>query len=173
MNKLMIIAMCAAIMLCGCQTRITAEKYPETAYPSVDANGSTNVVKLSGGWYVTARSPLWATEAIKGLDVGTDKDGAVHLRTDEYNRDLSSNAVTMTHNLLTDFTVLAEKAIAAYGTCGASIATAKAKSAVQKAMASYILKGGNAGKATVTCEDGNCTISDGIVTETCLDCVDK
>lgn len=171
--KKLIIIMSAAAMFAGCQTRITAEKFAETAVPVVE-NGTTNgVAVLSGGWYVTARSPLWATESIKGLDVGTDKNGAVHLRTAEYSRDLSSNAVTMAHNLVTDFAVLGEKVMAAYGSCGATLATSGAKAAVQKAMASYILKGGKADAAKVACEDGNCTFTDGVVTETCLDCVAK
>ena len=36
---------------------------------------------------------------------------------------------------------------------------------IQKAMASYILKGGSAQNANVTCADGSCTFSDGVVTE--------
>ena len=37
----------------------------------------------------------------------------------------------------------------------------------------YITRGGDAKNATITCKDGNCTISDGTITETCTDCLAK
>ena len=178
------LAACAAI-LCGCQTRITAEKNPEQVLPiqeKVTVNGEERVITThyqiaSGGWYATARSPLWATEELRGLSIGVHTNGSVTLGLDAYHRDLSTNAVTMAHNLVVDFAELAEKAAAAYATCGASLAagkvaaiSAKGKASLQKAMASYILKGGKSGNATVTCENGNCTFSDGTVTETCVNC---
>ena len=184
MKKLIIIAALAAVVA-GCQTRITAEKHPEQLLPIqevVDVNGSqqvitTSAVRASGGWYATARSPLWATEELRGLSIGVHTNGSVTLGLDAYQRDLSTNAVTLAHNLVTDFAELAEKAAAAYATCGASLAagkvaaiSAKGKASLQKAMASYILKGGKSGNATVTCENGNCTFSDGTVTETCVNC---
>lgn len=186
MKKMFILAALAAIA-CGCQTRITAEKNAECAHPIqsvVDVGGTNQVITTgymvtSGGWYATARSPLWATEELRGLSIGVQTNGSVSLGLDAYKRDLSTNAVTMAHNLVVDFAELAEKAAAAYATCGASLAagkaatiTAKGKQALQKAMASYILKGGKAGDATVTCENGNCTFSDGTITETCVNCFD-
>lgn len=177
MKKLIIIAALAAVAV-GCQTRITAEKHPEQLLPIqqvVEVNGSqqvitTDAVRASGGWYATARSPLWATEELRGLSIGVQTNGSVTLGLDAYQRDLSTNAVTLAHNLVTDFAELAEKAAAAYATCGASLAASSGKKALQKAMASYILKGGKAGSAQVTCENGNCTFSDGNVTETCVNC---
>lgn len=187
MKKIIIIAALAA-SFCGCQTRITAEKNAEVAHPIekvVEVNGTNKVITTgymvtSGGWYATARSPLWATEELRGLNIGVATNGTVSLALDAYQRDLSTNAVTLTHNLVVDFATLAEKAAAAYATCGASVAagkaatiTAKGKQALQKAMASYILKGGKSGDATVTCENGNCTFSDGTITETCVGCFDN
>lgn len=177
MKKLIIVAALAAVVA-GCQTRITAEKHPEQLLPIqtvVEVNGSqqvitTDAVRASGGWYATARSPLWATEELRGLSIGVHTNGSVTLGLDAYQRDLSTNAVTLAHNLVTDFAELAEKAAAAYATCGASLAASSGKKALQKAIASYILKGGSSGNATVTCENGNCTFSDGTVTETCVNC---
>lgn len=176
MKKLIIVAALAAF--CGCQTRITAEKNAEVAHPIekvVEVNGTNKVITTgymvtSGGWYATARSPLWATEELRGLSIGVQTNGSVTLGLDAYQRDLSTNAVTLAHNLVTDFAELAEKAAAAYATCGATLAASSGKKALQKAMASYILKGGKAGSAQVTCENGNCTFSDGNVTETCVNC---
>lgn len=168
------VSLCLCVMLaalCGCQTRITATKNPETAVPiyAAGTNGVPYVSGyqvLSGGWEATARSPLWADEAIKGLSIGVSTNGTVTLNLADYSRDLSTNAVTMAHNLVSDFAVLAEKAAAAYATAGASVAAA----GVKKAIASYILKGGDPDKAKVTCEGGNCTFSDGVITEVCTDC---
>lgn len=175
MNKLMMLmlAACAAAMT-GCQTRITATKMPETAMPIYAAakDGTPYVAGyqvLSGGWEATARSPLWAAEAIRGWAVGVEPSGTVSMKVDDYSRDLSTNAVTLTHYLVTDFAVLAEKAAAAYATAGASVAAA----GVKKAIAAYILKGGSAANAKVTCKDGACTFSDGVVTETCTDCLER
>ena len=177
MKKLIAFVALAAIVS-GCQTRITAEKNAEVAHPIekvVEVDGTNRVITTgymvtSGGWYATARSPLWATEELRGLSIGVHTNGSVTLGLDAYQRDLSTNAVTLAHNLVTDFAELAEKAAAAYATCGATLAASSGKKALQKAMANYIAKGGSAGKAAVTCENGNCTISDGVVTETCLNC---
>lgn len=176
MKKIIIKSVCALALtaVCGCQMRMTATKNPETAVPIYAAakDGAPYIrgyQVLSGGWEATARSPLWADEAIKGLSIGVATNGTVTLSIADYSRDLSTNAVTMAHNLVSDFAVLAEKAAAAYATAGASVAAA----GVKKAIAAYILKGGNASKATVTCEGGNCTFTDGTVTETCTDCIDK
>lgn len=176
MKKILLVVFCGVLAaVCGCQTRITATKNPETAVPIYAAakDGAPYIrgyQVLSGGWEATARSPLWADEAIKGLSIGVATNGTVTLSIDDYERDLSTNAVTMAHNLVADFATLAEKAAAAYATAGASVAAAGAKRAVSKAIASYILKGGDPDKAKVTCADGNCTFSDGVVTEVCPNC---
>ena len=160
MKKILLVVFCGVLaVVCGCQTRITATKNPETAVPIYAAakDGAPYIrgyQVLSGGWEATARSPLWADEAIKGLSI------------DDYSRDLSTKAVTMAHNLVSDFALLAEKAAAAYATAGASVAAA----GVKRAIAAYILKGGSAANAKVTCENGACTFSDGLVTETCPNC---
>ena len=165
------VSLCLCVMLaalCGCQTRITATKHPEVAHPYYSGTNGVvaGYVVTSGGWEATARSPLWADEAMKGLSIGVSTNGTVTLNLADYSRDLSTNAVTMAHNLVSDFAVLAEKAAAAYATAGASVAAA----GVKKAIASYILKGGDPDKAKVTCEGGNCTFSDGVITEVCTDC---
>jgi hypothetical protein len=172
--KKVILLTIGALALTGCQTRITATKKPETAVPIyATAKDGIPYIRgyqvLSGGWEATARSPLWADEAIKGLSIGVATNGTVTLSIDDYSRDLSTNAVTMAHNLVADFATLAEKASAAYATAGASVAAA----GVKKAIAAYILKGGNAANAKVTCADGNCTFSDGVITETCVGCSER
>lgn len=65
---------------------------------------------------------------------------------------------------------LAAKVGAAIATSGGSVAGEAGYAALKKAITSFVTKGGDASKATVTCEGGNCTFSDGSVTETCTDC---
>lgn len=172
MRRIRLVMLCGVLAaVCGCQTRITATKLPEVAHPiyATDKSGAPYISDwkiTSGGWEATARSPLWADEAIKGLSIGVATNGTVTLSIDDYERDLSTNAVTLAHNLVSDFAVLSEKAAAAYATAGASVAAA----GVKRAIAAYILKGGDPQKAKVTCENGNCTFSDGTVTEVCPDC---
>ena len=135
MKKLLIVAAVAAIAT-GCQTRITAEKHPEnvTAIQKVvKVNGedtviTTSAIVSSGGWNATARSPLWATEALNGLSLGVQTNGTVYLNLNSYNRDLSTNAVVMVHTLselAADIAGKVTAAICAYYGGGAVSATSK------------------------------------------------
>lgn len=166
MTGLRLLSSLALAAVYGCQTRITAERFPETAVPIVTAAGTNGVIVLSGGWYVTARSPLWATEAIKGLDVGTDGKGAVYLRTADYSRDLSSNAAVISHNLVADFVSIADKVAAAYLSTGKAMG-AEDRAAISLGIASYSATGGDPVGATVALSEDACTISDGNVTRVC------
>ena len=132
--KRIIFAALAALALAGCQTRITAEKHPEQMLPVYAAAPSNSVLYItdyrpaSGGWYATARSPLWATEALSGLSLGVATNGTVYLNLDEYNRDLSTNAVAMVSTLselAADIAGKVTAAICAYYGGGAVSATSK------------------------------------------------
>ena len=138
MHKLIAITITAALaaILAGCQTRITAEKFAENITPIqsvVKVNGEDQVITTaalisSGGWYATARSPLWATEALSGLSLGVATNGTVYLNLDEYNRDLSTNAVVMVNTLselAADIAGKVTAAICAYYGGGAVSATSK------------------------------------------------
>ncbi len=138
MHKLIAITITAALaaILAGCQTRITAEKFPERGLPIekvVKVNGEERVITndykiVSGGWYATARSPLFAAEAMKGLGLGVQTNGTVYLNLGEYNRDLSTNAVVMVKTLselAADIAGKVTAAICAYYGGGAVSATSK------------------------------------------------
>lgn len=162
----------------GCQTRITAEKYPEQMIPLqevVTVDGKQAVVtkdyaRASGGWYVTARSPLWAKEQIKGLDVGAKTDGEVWLKTDSYDRDLSTNAVVMTREMFEGSRNLVATVAAAYATIAGGGAQADtAANLAAKAVALFTSKGGDSDKATVTTSVDSVTVSDGTNTVVCKD----
>ena len=169
--------MLAALMLAlvGCQTRITAEKYPENPLPIqevVEVNGQQQVItkaydRASGGWCVTARSPLWAKEQIKGLDVGAKRDGEVWLRTDSYDRDLSTNAVVMTKTIFDGSAGLAAAIGRAYASIASGGSSELASAAVSKVYSYFKSLGGDEAKAVVSTSDGKLQVSDG---STCVEC---
>ena len=161
MKRLLVLSVFIAAVFGGCQTYITAEKRPESILPVSDSSGNvTGYIVASGGWTASARSPLWAAESLRGLDIGVGTNGTVHLILGEYQRDLSTNAVEMTR-ILTDGAVsLAAKVTAAIVSSGASPAADGVSALVQK----FIASGGDASKATVTCAEGKCSVTDGYVT---------
>lgn len=180
MKKIMFAALVAAfgIGITGCQTRITGEKYPEQVLPIqkvVKVNGEDQVITehyqiASGGWSVTARSPLYATEALEGLDFGVGTNGFVHLALAKYNRDLSTNATVMVDGMFKNGANL----VIAIGDAYTKIAGGGAQADTALASAAKIYnfftsKGGNPDKATVSVNEANknLVVSDGT---TCVEC---
>ena len=178
MKKLMMVALAAgaAAMMTGCQTRITATKNAEVAHPIqevVKVNGEDQVINrsyqvTSGGWEATARSPLWASETLKGLEIGVTTNGSVTMSIDKYGRDLSTNAVTMTKEMFSGGAQLATAIGDAYVKIAGGGAQADTALNVTKKIISYFTsKGGDPAKAKVTTEDGKIKVSDGT---TCVSC---
>lgn len=181
--RILYLVFCTSFLLavCGCHTVIEAEKNPEQVFPveeKVTVNGEERVIVsryfvASGGWEASARSPLWATESLKGLDIGVATNSSVHLKLDTYSRDLSTNAVVLTETTLEGAANLAAKigaAIATSGTsAGADAVTAAAKSLYEK----FTAAGGNVENATVSCTNGVCTVTDGSVSCTDGSCSPK
>jgi len=183
MKKTMILAaVAAATVLTGCQTRITAEKYPEQVLPiqeKVTVNGEEQIITThyqiaSGGWYATARSPLYATEALEGLDINVTTNGSVGLSLGKYSRDVSTNSVVMVKEMFSGGAQL----VTAIGDAYVKIAGGGAQAATvtdvaAKVYNAFTSSGGDASKATVTTDataktltvsdgttctaDGNCT----------------
>ena len=180
MKKLMMVALAAgaAAMMTGCQTRITATKNAEVAHPIqevVKVNGEDQVITrgyqvTSGGWEATARSPLWASETLKGLEIGVTTNGSVTMSIDKYGRDLSTNAVTMTKEMFAGGAKLATAVGDAYVKIAGGGAQADTVLNVTKKVISYFTsKGGDTEKATVTTDEATKTIkvSDGTTCVTC------
>ena len=178
MKKLMLLAALAAIVT-GCQTRIVAEKHAEIVTPIqkvVNVNGeeqviTANAIISSGGWYASARSPLWATEALSGLSLGVATNGMVYLKLDQYNRDLSTNAVAMVHNLAeltSDIVAKVVSAIVAYYGGGAVSATSALGNLTIKDITGKVQT--KLAKMGVT--DANCSLCDSnaIASEVCQEC---
>ena len=178
MKKVMFDALVAAFVsgLTGCQTRITGEKYPEQVFEvkeKVTVDGkeqliTKNILVASGGWKVTARSPLYADEALKGLDFGVGTNGFVHLKLDEYRRDLSTNATVMVDGMFKNGANL----VIAIGDAYVKIAGGGAQAdtvteVVKKVYGAFTSGGGDPSKATVATEGDKLTISDGSICTTC------
>ena len=164
------------IGLTGCQTRITAEKYPEQVLPIqkvVKVNGEDQVITehyqiASGGWEATARSPLYATEALEGLSISVSTNGTVSLDLNKYERDLSPNAVVMVEKMFKGGADLALAIGDAYVKIAGGGAQADTVTAfVKKAYGAFTSGGGDPSKATVATEGDKLTISDGSVCTTC------
>lgn len=163
MKQTVVVAALAACVA-GCQTRITAEKHPEQVVPIeevVTVNGEQrvivrDVVRASGGWYATARSPLWAAEQLRGLEIGVETNGAVRMSVADYSRDLSTNAVAVTGVLCDAASDVAAKICAAVVSHGGSVAADGVADLVRR----YIAAGGRAETASVSCADGGCTVTD-------------
>jgi len=151
-----------ATLMGGCQTRITAEKFPEQIVPVyINGGAATNYIVASGGWYMTARSPLWADETLKGLKLDIGR-GANHVGFElaDYSRDLSTNAVAMVDILAKAASDITAKVCAAIVSHGGSVAAGGVSSLVSR----FLKAGGDASKASVSCADGACTITDGATT---------
>ena len=178
MKKLMTmiaLAACAAAVTTGCQTRITWEKNPETAMPVqevVEVNGvqqlaTTRYQMAGGGWYVTARSPLWAKEQFNGLRVSVETNGVLSVAIDTYDRDLSTNAVVMTKTIFDGSANLAIAVAKAYATISTGGATDATGAVVAKVVSFFKSKGGDAAKSSVTSDGTTIKVTDGT---TCVEC---
>ena len=130
----------------------------------------------TGGYYMTARSPLGATEGLKGLtlDIG---QGANHVAfgLDEYNRDLSTNAVAMVSTLselAADIAGKVTTALCAYYGGGAVSATSKLGSMTIKDITGRV-QAKLAKKGITDANCANCADCDpaAIAKEVCEDCV--
>ena len=179
MHKFTIIAaLVGCAVMTGCQTRITATKNAEVAHPIqevVKVNGEDQVIArsyqvTSGGWEATARSPLYAAEALKGLKIGVETNGTVKLEIDTYNRDLSTNAVAMTREMFSGGAQLAIAIGDAYTKIsGGGAQAATLTDVTKKIIQAFTSGGGDASKAVVTADEANgkIALSDGSVCTTC------
>jgi len=179
MNKITFAAILGcAIALVGCQTRITAEKYPEQVLPiqqKVTVNGEDQLVTThyqiaSGGWYATARSPLYAAEALEGLEIGVTTNGSVNLALGKYSRDVSTNSVVMVKEMFSGGAQLVTAIGDAYvKIAGGGTQAATVTDVASKVYSFFTSSGGDASKATVTTDTTTNTVkvSDGT---TCVQC---
>jgi len=163
-------------ILTGCQTRITAEKMPEQVHPIqqlVNVNGTnavitTGYVVTSGGWFATARSPLYAKEELRGLEIGVSTNGYVHLSLGDYSRDLSTNSVMIVKEMFSGGAQLAISIGDAYTKiAGGGAQASTVLDIAKKVYSAFTTAGGDVQNATVSTSGYNLTVSDGSVCTTC------
>ena len=168
---LLAIGGCAVFVFCGC-TSTTAEWGGERVITGADgqplvANDGTvqkvkEPVKLSSWRH-------WIDTHVDTAKLDVSKD-AIAFSMNGYKAEPSEELNKVIETAFKGAAELAAKVGAAIATSGGSVAGEAAYSALKNAISKYISNGGDASKATVTCEGGNCTISDGTITETCTNC---
>ena len=170
-THLLLSACCLAAAFSGCKS-IKVEKFPDqiatnpkTGEVIVDADGNPF---LFGGWSVDYFQH-WNWQRFDSLHA---KAGEAELDLNGYEGGAAaSNLVALVSTSLDGVATITEKVVKAIVTKGASIAGEVGTSVIQQAAERFIAKGGDAATATVTCEDGDCTISDAAgVSETCEGC---
>ena len=166
---------CVAFVFAGCQTRVTWEKNPETALPIqqvVTVNGveqlaTTGYQLTGGGWYVTARSPLWAKEQFSGFTMSIGTNGEISVSLNAYDRDLSTNAVVLTKTIFDGSSNLALAVAKAYATIQTGGASDAGGAIVNKVVSFFKSKGGDASKSTVVSDGKTIKVTDGTTSIQC------
>lgn len=163
------------LVVSGCQTRVTWEKNPETALPiqsvvavnGVEQLATTGYQMAGGGWYVTARSPLWAKEQFSGFNVSVGTNGQFTVSLNSYDRDLSTNAVVLTKTIFDGSANLAAAVAKAYATISTGGSSDLTGAIVGKVVNYFKSKGGDPSKSTVESDGTTIKVTDG---STCISC---
>ena len=179
MNKITIIAaIVGCAILTGCQSVFEVTKNPESVNPIhkvVTVNGQDQVIVdryeiSSGGYNGYYRAPLWSTEHIKGVKASVKTDGTFDLGIQDYQKDLSTNAVAMTREMFSGGAQLAIAIGDAYTQiAGGGAQAATLTDVTNKIIQAFTSGGGDASKAVVTADEANgkIALSDGSVCTTC------
>ena len=173
MTKLMtlMLAACAAAIT-GC-VAIEVEDYGDEVVkdsagnPVCSSNGVVQIVHKGQRWHYNKNMVEQSVEEI-GFARKPGDDVTVNIK--NYKDVVSQELNKVVETSFKGAAELAAKIGAAIATSGGSVAGEAARSAISKAIARFQKKGGDASKATVTCNGTDCTISDGTVEEVCEDC---
>ncbi len=177
MKKLMMmIALAAcAVAITGCVS-MEVEDYgydvvkDAAGNPVCDTNGVVQTVYKGQKWDFNKNM---VDQAYDDVDFKRMTGNEITLRISNYKDQVSPELNKVVETSFKGAAELAAKIGAAIATSGGSVAGDAAYSALSQSIKSYLSKGGSAENATIECKDGNCTITDGTVTETCTDCIAK
>ena len=175
MGALLLAVLFVALMWlsAGC-IAIEVEDYGQQAVvdsagnPVCDSNGVVQTVHKGQRWHYNKNMVEQSLEEI-GFTRKPGDDVTVNIK--NYKDVVSQELNKVVDTSFKGAAELAAKVGAAIATSGGSVAGEAARSAISKAIARFQKKGGDASKATVTCNGKDCTISDGTVEEVCEDCV--
>jgi hypothetical protein len=171
--KKLLITTSIALALAGCKS-IEVERHAQTLATWCDTNGVHHVfcdatgkpIILDGGWEVDYFQH-WNWQRFDALTASAGP--GVTLMLNGYESGADSNLVALVKTSFDGAALLAAKVGAAIATSGGSAGVEGVAAMVRQ----FVSRGGDTAKATVSCENGACTISDGAVTETCTDCFVK
>lgn len=176
MNKLMMIALAACVaVITGCVSMEVKDYGYDVVRdadgkPLVDANGTVQTVHKGQKWDYNKNM---VDQTLDDLAFTRKPGDTITLNLRNYRDNVSPELNKVVETSFKGAAELAAKIGAAIATSGGSVAGEAAYAALRNAIAKYISKGGDVEKAKITCEGGNCTITDGTVTEVCEDCVVK
>lgn len=171
MNKLFIIALAAACT--GCLS-ITVEDYGHEVVrdangaPIVAKDGTVQTVHKGQRWSYFKH---WVNSMCEKFDFSRKPGDEIALSAENYQDEVSAELNKLVGTSFKGAAELAAQVGAAIATYGASTAGQAGVSALSKAIGRYLSKGGSVPNAAIKCEGGNCTITDGTITETCTDCL--
>ena len=159
-----IAAFAAITIFAGCRVVEVENKGEEVArdgdgQPVLLKDGSIQTVKK--GWSVY-HNQHWMWTKADSITASVKKD-EINFAMNGLNTAPSSNLVALVDTSFAGAATLATKVGAAIATSGGTTAADVVAGWVSK----FIAAGGDADKATVSCKDGSCTITDGNVT--CVD----
>lgn len=177
MHKLMILlALAAVAVFAGCKSIEVDRRGHQVAF---DKNGEVvkdkegNPVVLDLGWNVDYFQH-WNTQKFDTLHA---KAGEAELDINGYEGGAAaSNLTALVSTSFAGASVLTEKIVAAIVSGGMTVAADSGSAAIVALAQKFVSSGGDATKASVTCKDGSCTVTDGSVTCTeqgCVDCGEK
>lgn len=164
-----------AAILAGCKS-VTVTRHPATLAKIAQSDGTEKVatdktgapIILDGGWEVEYFQH-WNWQKFDAMSATAGAGVSFSLNGYEGGAD-ASNLVNLVEVSFKGAAELTAKIGAAIATYGGSIAAEGGANAIASSISKFISKGGDASKATVTCEGGNCTITDGTVSELCEGC---
>lgn len=164
MKKCIGMALAGLAAVAGCRVVEVENRGEEVARdadgkPVLLADGTIQTVKK--GWSVY-HNQHWMTTEADSLTARVEA-GRIDFALNGLNAAPSSNLVALVDTSLSGAALLAAKVGAAIATSGGSAGA----DAVAAWVAKFVSAGGDASKATVSCKDGSCTITDGSVT--CVD----
>lgn len=135
----------------------------------VDKDGKAQIVHKGQTWKYFKH---WFEQTAESIEFARKPGDDISLKVKNYQDAVSAELNKLVDTSLKGAAELAAKVGAAIATSGGSVAGDAAYQALRSTIARFVSKGGDSSKATVTCKDGSCTISDGSVSETCTNCMD-
>ena len=168
-------ALVAVAMLSGCLS-IKVEDHGYEALRDKDGNvlvandGTAQTIHKGQTWKYYKH---WFEQTAEEIDFMRKPGDDISFKVKNYRDVVSAELNKLMETSFKGAAELAAKIGAAVATSGGSVAGEAGYAALKNCISNFVSKGGDASKATVTCKDGSCTISDGSVSEVCESCIDK